>query len=225
MTTLNKKAIEGLLQFVSVLALLIFLPAWTISYWQAWIFLAVFTTSVLAITVYLMRYDPKLLERRVNAGPGAEKERKQKIIQSIASLAFIAIIVLPGLDHHFGWSIVPTSVAIVGDGLVALGLLCIYFVFKANSFTSATIETATEQKVISTGPYALIRHPMYSGAFVMLVGIPLALGSWWGLLAVVPMVIVITWRLLDEEAFLGKNLPGYEEYRKKVKYRLLPLIW
>lgn len=225
MEDLNKKAFAGLLQLIITLGLLIFVPAWTLAYWQAWVFLAVFSASVLAITLYLMKTDPKLLERRVNAGPGAETEKSQKIIQVLATIAFIAVILVPPIDHRFKWSVVPPYISVVGDVLVALGLLFVFFVFKENTFTSAIIEVDTEQHVISTGPYALVRHPMYIGALVMLVGVPLALGSWWGLFTIIPITLVIVWRLLDEEKLLAKNLLGYSEYRKKVRYRLVPFIW
>jgi protein-S-isoprenylcysteine O-methyltransferase Ste14 len=225
MKDLNQKAIAGLLRFLTILALLLFLPAGTPDYWQAWIFLAVFFVSVLLITLYLMKKDSKLLERRMNAGPGAEKERSQKIIQSLATIGFIAVIVFPAVDHRFGWSSVPLPVAIAGDALVALGLLIIFFVFKENTFTSSVIEVDPEQRVIATGPYALVRHPMYVGALVMLLGVPLALGSWWGLFTVIPITLVIVWRLVDEERFLVKNLSRYSEYQNKVRYRLVPFIW
>jgi len=225
MTTLNKKAFGGLLWLLIVIAVTLFLPAWTFNYWQAWVFLIVFGASVFAITLYLMKKDPKLLERRVNAGPSAEKEKTQKVIQVIASIVFIGIFILSVLDHRFRWSSVPDTVAILGDIFVAFGLLIVFFVFKENTFTSATIEVDAEQKVISTGPYSMVRHPMYIGAFMMLFGIPIALGSWYGLFAIIPMVIAIIWRLLDEEKFLAKNLPGYPEYQKKITYRLIPYIW
>jgi protein-S-isoprenylcysteine O-methyltransferase Ste14 len=225
MKDLNQKAIAGLLRFLTILALLLFLPAGTPDYWQAWIFLAVFFVSVLLITLYLMKKDSKLLERRMNAGPGAEKERSQKIIQSLATIGFIAVIVFPAVDHRFGWSSVPLPVALAGDALVTLGLLIIFFVFKENTFTSSVIEVDPEQRVIATGPYALVRHPMYVGALVMLLGVPLALGSWWGLFMVIPITLVIVWRLVDEEKFLVKNLSRYSEYQNKVRYRLVPFIW
>ena len=172
-----------------------------------------------------MKKDPKLLKRRVNGGPGAEKEKSQKIIQSLASIAFITMFVVSAIDHRFGWSRVPPYVVAVGDVLVALGLLIVFFVFKENTFTSAIIEVDAGQKVISTGPYKFVRHPMYTGGLVMLLGVPLALGSWWGLLTVIPIAIVIIQRLFDEEKFLAKNLPGYSGYQKKVRHRLLPFIW
>jgi protein-S-isoprenylcysteine O-methyltransferase Ste14 len=225
MKNLNMKAFEGLLFLLVVMAVSLFLPSWTFSYWQAWIFLAVFFISVLAITLYLMERDPKLLERRVNGGPSAEKEKSQQVIQSIAGIAFIAIFVLSAIDHRFAWSAVPPYMVMSGDVLVALGLLVVFFVFRENTFTSATIEIAADQKVISTGPYSLVRHPMYSGAFVMLLGVPIAIGSWWGLLAVVPIILVIVARLFDEEKFLAKSLAGYPEYLNRVKYRLIPFVW
>jgi len=140
-------------------------------------------------------------------------------------LGFIAMLVFPVLDHRFGWSSVPASVSVLGDALIALAFLFIFFVFKENSYGASTIQIAEGQTVVSTGPYALVRHPMYAGALVMLIGTPLALGSWWGLFAVLLILPVLIWRLLDEERFLRQNLAGYAEYQTKVKYRLLPFIW
>jgi len=144
---------------------------------------------------------------------------------SLMSLGFIGLLVIPALDHRFAWSWMPPYAAMAGDVLVVLGWLAIYFVFRENTFSSATIELAPGQRVISTGPYALVRHPMYSGALVMLLGIPIALGSWWGVLIVVAMAPALVWRLFDEEKFLARNLPGYVEYQNKVRYRLIPLVW
>jgi protein-S-isoprenylcysteine O-methyltransferase Ste14 len=225
MNELNKRAFGGLGRFLIIMAAMLFLPAWTVKYWQGWIFLGVFGVSVVAISVYLMKHDSKLLERRLKAGPTAEKEKSQKIIQGFASVTFIAAIIVPAIDHRLGWSAVPVWVVAAGDILVAVGLLIVFLVFRENTFTSSTIELHEEQRVVSTGPYAMVRHPMYAGALVMMVGMPLALGSWWGLLASVAIAGLIVWRLIDEEKFLGKSLAGYEGYRKMVKYRLVPGIW
>jgi len=225
MSTLNLKALCGLAFLLLVMAALIFIPAGTLAYWQAWIFLGVYFTASLAITVYLMINDPKLLARRMSGGPAAEKEKTQKIIMVFASLGFIGLLVVPALDHRFAWSHMPPSLALAGDALVALGWVAIYFVFKENTFTSATIEVAAGQRVISTGPYALVRHPMYAGGIIMLIGIPIALGSWWGLLVIVAMMPALVWRLLDEEKFLTRNLPGYADYQSKMRYRMIPLLW
>jgi protein-S-isoprenylcysteine O-methyltransferase Ste14 len=225
MSVLNTKAFGGLLFLLLVMAALLFIPAWTLDYWQAWTFLVVYFASSLAITLYLMKRDTKLLERRMSGGPAAEKKPTQKIIMFIVSLGFIGLIALPALDHRFAWSHIPSAVALAGDVLVALGFFAIFLVFKENTFTSATIELAPDQEVIATGPYALVRHPMYAGALVMLLGMPIALGSWWGLLVIGAMMPALIWRLLDEENFLAKNLPGYVEYQQRVRYHLIPLVW
>lgn len=225
MNDLSKKAIGGLLRLVAALAVLLFVPVWTLDYWQAWVFLAVFSMGIFAITFYLMKKDPKLLERRVNAGIRAEKEKSQKIIQVLATITFMAVLAFPAFDHRFSWSAAPPYVAVAGDVLVVLGLLIVFLVFKENTYTAGVITVEAEQRVISTGPYALVRHPMYVGALVMLLAVPLALGSWWGLLTFIPITIVIVWRLLEEERFLVKNLRGYSQYRDRVRYRLVPFIW
>ena len=225
MVTANLKAFAGLIQLFLVMAAVIFLTAWTHAYWQVWIFLAAFFGPSLAITFYLMKHDPRLLERRITAGFGSEKERSQNIIQGIATVAFLAMIIIPALDHRFGWSAVPAAVVLLGDLVIVVGFYFVFLVFKENTFASGIIEVAADQRVITTGPYALVRHPMYSGALFMLIGVPIALGSWWGLLALIPMALVLVIRLLDEEKFLAKNLAGYSEYQTKVKYRLLPLVW
>jgi protein-S-isoprenylcysteine O-methyltransferase Ste14 len=225
MNELNRKAIGGLVNLLLCVALLIFLPAWTLRYWQGWVFLLAFFGPALGITLYLMKNDPQLLERRVKSGSMAEKRRSQKVIQGFAAMAFAAMIALPVLDHRFRWSAVPVFAVVAGDGLVVLGFLLVFLVFKENTFTSGTIEVAAEQKVISTGPYAIVRHPMYVGALVLLLGMPLALGSYWGLLTILAMTAVIVWRLLDEEKFLVEHLAGYSEYRERVRYRLAPFVW
>lgn len=225
MKSLNTKAFGGLLFLLLVMGALIFVPAWTLNYWQAWTFLVVFGLSALAVTLYLMKNDPGLLERRTQGDPISEKETIQKIIQTITAIGFVAILVVSTLDHRFAWSPIPPYVPLAGEALVVFGMLIIFFVFKQNSFASSTIELAPEQKVISTGLYGLVRHPMYMGAFFYLVGIPLSLGSLWGLLVIVLMMPALMWRLFDEEKFLAKNLQGYVEYKNKVKYRLIPFIW
>jgi protein-S-isoprenylcysteine O-methyltransferase Ste14 len=221
----NKRAFAGFSFLLIVMAALLFVPAWTGSYWQAWTFLAVFGASAFAITLYLMARDPELLERRVHAGPMAEKETSQKIIQTITAIGFCAVLVVSALDHRFARTRLPAYVSLAGDALVALAFLTIFFVYKENTFASATIELASEQKVISTGLYKLVRHPMYMGAFLLFVGMPLSLGSLWGLLVIALMLPALIWRLLDEENFLVKNLPGYAEYQNTVRHRLVPFLW
>ncbi len=225
MNTLRRRAFGGLAVLFLVMASLLFVAAGTLHYWQAWLFLAVYFAASLAITLYLIRKDPALLERRMSGGPFAEKEPAQRIIMFLASFGFIALLVEPALDHRFGWSDLPAYLVVAGDSVMLLGWLGIFVVFRENSFASATIESAKDQRVISTGPYAWVRHPMYATALVMLLGIPLALGSWWGMMIVILIVPALIWRLTDEERFLLQNLPGYPEYRGRVRYRLLPFVW
>jgi protein-S-isoprenylcysteine O-methyltransferase Ste14 len=225
MDTLQRKAFARLLILFLVMAALLFLTAGTIRYWQGWAYLAVFFGASFLITLYLAKNDPALLKRRLSAGPWAEKEQAQKFIMAFASVGFIALIVVPALDFRFGWSAVPLPIVAAADVLVAIGYAIIFLVYKENTFTSATIEVADDQRVISTGPYALVRHPMYAGGLLYLLGTPLALGSWWGLVPFAATLPFLIWRLFDEEAFLSRNLLGYAQYRNKVRFRLLPGVW
>lgn len=222
MNNLKMKAFSGLVLVLICMGALLFLAAGTFNYWQAWVFLAIFGVAGLVIIVYLMQKDPKLLERRMSA---SEQRTSQKIIMSILSLGFVALLVLPALDHRFGWSSVPPYVSITADVLFILGWTIIFFVFKENSFTASTIQIAEGQKVISTGPYAVVRHPMYSGAWLYILTMPLALGSWWGLLVLLVILPIGMLRIFDEEAFLKENLSGYTEYTQRVRYRMIPHVW
>lgn len=225
MNDLHRQAIIGTARLLVVLLAAVFIPAWTFHYWQGWLCLAAFFIPASAISVWMARNDPELLARRMKAGPGAEKKPGQKVVQSIAFVVFLADFVVPAFDHRYGWSRVPFAVVLAGDALMLAGLTICFGVAKVNTYASAIIEVAEEQKVISTGPYACVRHPLYSGALVMLFGIPVALGSWWGMLVNLPLTAAIVWRLLDEERFLAKELPGYQEYRERVKRRLVPYVW
>jgi protein-S-isoprenylcysteine O-methyltransferase Ste14 len=223
--SLARRAMLGVVQVMVVLLLVLFLPAWTIDWWQAWVFCAVFGLSCLFMTLFLLQSDQALVERRMRAGPTAERETSQKIIQSFTLLLLLAILVVPALDRRFAWSAVPPAVSLVGDVLVAVGFWLIHLVFRANSFASSTVEISSGQKVISTGPYAIVRHPMYAASLPLFAGIPLALGSWWGLIPAALSVPLLIARLTAEEAFLVRGLDGYEAYRKKVRWRLVPMIW
>lgn len=225
MNQLYRRAALKFLQFPVIVGALVFLPAGTFDYWEAWLFTAVFFACSLAITVYLAIVDPELLQSRMNAGPGAEKKPAQKIIVLFILLCLAAMPVVSALDHRFGWSHVPASVVLMGDALIVLSSVGFYFVFRANRFGAATIRVVEGQRVASTGPYRFVRHPMYSFALIMTAGIPPALGSWWGLVMLVPTCAVIVVRLLDEERFLTRNLPGYAEYMKRAPYRLVPFVW
>jgi len=225
MASLGVRAWFGLAWLAFVMALTLFVPAGTIRYWQAWVYLSIFFGAAALITLDLLRTDPALLERRLKAGPTAETRPIQRFIMVMASLGFIALLVVPALDRRFGWSHVPLALIVIGGLLVAVGFWFISLVYRENSFTSATIEVAADQRVISTGPYAIVRHPMYASALLYLAGTPLALGSYWGFVPLAAMLPVLIWRLIDEEQMLSRSLPGYEAYRTRVRYRLVPGLW
>jgi protein-S-isoprenylcysteine O-methyltransferase Ste14 len=225
MRNLNTRAWIGLAVLALVMGFLVFVPAGSLRYWQAWVYLALFTGASILTTLYLIRHDPALLARRMRGGPTAEKRPTQKLIMSGTSIGFVGLLVVPALDVRFGWSSVPAVVALLGDALVIAGFYFIAIVYRANTFASATIEVAKNQKVISTGPYAVVRHPMYAAALLYLLGTPLALGSYWGLVVLAVVLPFLLWRIFDEERFLARSLPGYTEYQQRVRHRLVPLVW
>ncbi|AKB81217.1 hypothetical protein MSBR3_0639 [Methanosarcina barkeri 3] len=224
-SSLKIKTLLGFVEFIIIIVLFLFVPAGSLYFWQAWVYSIIYVASSVTITFYLWRTNPELLARRVNAGPGAEKEKTQKITHFFVLLLFIAILVISALDHRFGWSHVSLYIVILGDILVILGFFLLFLVFRENAFASAIIEVTANQKVITTGPYSIVRHPLYVSGLIIMLGTPLALGSWRSLLVFIPLTLVIIWRLIDEEKFLSKNLPGYEEYCQKVRYRLIPFLW
>lgn len=207
-----------------VIALALFLSAGTFNYWQAWVYFGVGAVTSIPLTMYISG-DPILLENRSKAGYAPEQRLLQRIIVWGLMPAWLAVFVLPGLDHRFGWSNVPVWLVIVGDLLILLSMWMGYRVFKENSFGSATVEVQKDQRVISTGPYAIVRHPMYSSAIVYFIGMSLALGSFWSLVLVPLATFFFVVRLFDEEALLAQSLPGYAEYCRTVRWRLIPGIF
>jgi protein-S-isoprenylcysteine O-methyltransferase Ste14 len=205
--------------------LALFLPAWTFHYWQAWVFIAVFIVTTIGPSIYLAVKDPAALQRRMRAGPTAETRPAQRIAISAAVLAVVALLVVSALDHRFGWSSVPLAVIVLGNVLVAVGLLVAQLVVIKNSYASANITVEADQELASTGLYGLVRHPMYVGDLVMMIGTPLALDSYWGLAVLIPGLLALAARIVDEEKMLSAELAGYDEYTQKVRYRLLPDVW
>jgi protein-S-isoprenylcysteine O-methyltransferase Ste14 len=208
-----------------IMGVLLFVPAGTIHYWEAWVYLGIYAGASALIIADLLRHDPALLRRRMRGGPTAEKTTTQRLAMLAASIGFIALLIIPAFDHRFQWSHVPAALVLAGDISIALSFYSMFVVFRANPYGAATIQIADGQTVITTGPYAKVRHPMYAGASFLLVGTPLALGSWWGLLALIMLVPAIVWRMLDEEKFLAENLPGYAAYMARVRYRLIPNVF
>ena len=210
---------------LALLGLLLFLPAGTFNYWQAWVFIAIFTVATLVPSIYLARSNPAALQRRMHAGPLAEARTVQKIIIVGAFSGLFGMTAFSAFDHRHGWSAVPAWVCLIGDVLLAAGLCLSMLVVVQNSYAAATVRVEAGQTLTSSGLYKLVRHPMYSATLIMMLGMPLALGSYWGLLFVIPGVVVLVLRILDEESLLTNELGGYREYTRRVRYRLLPYVW
>lgn len=204
------------------MGLMFFLPAGTLEYWPGWLLMATLLIPAAFVVGYFLKHDPKLLERRMQY---KEKEMEQKLIIKVAGLFFVIGMIVPGLDYRYGWSNVPAWLVIAANVLVFSGYLLIFFVFKENSYASRIIVVEKGQKVISTGPYAVVRHPMYVGVALMYAAMPIALGSYWAMIFYLPIIPALIFRILNEEKVLSRDLEGYKEYCKKVKYRMIPGIW
>ena len=211
--------------FTLGLAALLFGPAGSLRFWQGWLYGFVFIAATSLISIYFLRHDPKLVERRMHVGPAAEKELSQKIIMMFTLLSFVLLLALPGFDHRWHWSTVPLWLVLLANAGVALSFGIFFVVLKQNSYAASTITVEPGQPVISTGLYAIVRHPLYAGALLFLICTPSALGSYWTYLVLIPAIPVLAWRLLDEERFLKRNLPGYKEYCGLTRFRLIPGIW
>ncbi|HXW83616.1 MAG TPA: isoprenylcysteine carboxylmethyltransferase family protein [Candidatus Binataceae bacterium] len=225
MTSLGRQGLLRTIPFIGFIALIIFVPAGTIHFWQGWLFLIVFTGAIAAISVYLLRTDPALFERRMNAGPRAESRPLEKVIQAITGGSLMVAIVIAGLDHRFGWSEAPGWVAIAANVVIVVSFGAVLVVLRENTFAASTIGIQSGQRVIDTGMYSLVRHPMYATALPGIIAAPLALGSYWAVLATIPLIAGLMARILDEERLLANELPGYEQYRRTVRWRLLPRVW
>jgi protein-S-isoprenylcysteine O-methyltransferase Ste14 len=214
----------GLVAAYVLIGLALFTSAGTIDYWQAWVYLGISAVLSVLLTLSVIR-DPILLEGRTKGGPTSEKRPIQRVIVLCAGLSAVAAFIVPGLDRRFGWSSVPPWLSMVGDLLIIVSLWMVHRVFKENSFGSTTVEITSGQRVISTGPYAIVRHPMYASAAVYFIGMSLALGSYWALIASGLTILALVWRLFDEEEYLAQNLPGYAEYCARVRWHLIPGVF
>ena len=205
-----------------VLTAIFVLTAWSFSYWQAWMYLATLFIPMFLVLIYLMFNAPDLLERRMHA---REQVTEQKLIIAISTMLFIPAFILPGFDIRFGWSKMPAVIAVVSDAVVFLGYMLFIFVLRENHYASRIVEVEQDQKVISSGPYAIVRHPMYVAVILMYVYTPLALGSYWGIVPALTILPSIYFRIRSEEKVLASELEGYVEYMQKVRYRLIPGVW
>lgn len=224
MKSVVKVAVAGLVQFLAI-AVLLFVPAWTFGYWQAWMLLAVFAVAAWLPSIYVQLTNPAALQRRMRGGPAAEGRNVQKVAMAVLYGSLAAMCVVGALDHRFGWSKVPVALCVAGAVVVAVGLAVVVLVAVQNSYASTTVRVEQGQQVVSTGLYAVVRHPMYTGNVLMLAGIPLALGSFAALAFLVPGVLVLASRIRDEETLLRDELAGYRQYTQKVRYRLVPCMW
>jgi len=223
--TLFRRAWPRQTLFTLVLAVLIFAPAGTLTFWQGWLFLVTFIGSSVALGFYFARHDPALIERRMEGGISAEKEPTQKIIIALLMAVMLLLVVAPAFDHRWQLSAVPAWLALFANAGIVASFVMFFFVMKQNSYAAATVRVEAEQPVVSTGLYGVVRHPMYSGALLLTACMPLALGSSWSLLLVIPVLPVLAWRLIDEERVLRRDLPGYADYCLRVRYRLVPGVW
>ena len=222
MQSLIKKIIVRLAMLPLVLFLLVIIPAGTFDFWQAYVYFGILLIPMLYILFFFLRNDPGFLERRTRL---KEKEKEQKIILVLFSLVFIAGFVIPGLDKRFGWSNVPAGIVLITDLIIFLGYMLIFAVFRQNSYASRIVEVESNQEVITTGLYSIVRHPMYLGVLIMYIPTPVALGSYWGLIPMSGIILGLILRIANEEKVLSQNLEGYIEYCQRTRYRLIPFLW
>ena len=216
--TVLSRLIAGVIMF----ALLFFLPAGTWRYWQAWMYIGILIIPMFFVLAYFMKHDPALLERRMKMRE--ERKEQRKILQA-SGIVFVLVYIMPGFDIRYGWSNMPAWVSIVAGVVLFLSYMLVVRTMQVNSYLSRVIEVAQGQKVIDTDVYGIVRHPMYVGMTVLYAISPIVLGSWWAIIPALVIIPVIVARILDEEKALEQDLPGYTEYKQKVRYRLIPFIW
>jgi len=221
-STLTKMVVSRYVMAFVAIAAIIFLPAWSLRYWQGWLYMAILFIPMLFVMVYMLRNAPDLLERRLRM---RERETQQKKIIALSYIPFFAAYILPGFDVRLGWSNVPAWVSIAAALVVLAGYAIVFLVFRENQYASRVVEVEKEQSVISSGPYGVVRHPMYVGMILLYVFSPLVLGSYWAMIPALFILPVIVARILNEEKVLARDLNGYPEYMRNVRYRLVPGVW
>ncbi len=207
---------------IPLLFALIFIPAGTLAYWEGWLYLAVLLIPMFFVVVYMLRTAPDFLVRRMKM---RERETEQSRIVLLSTVLFLIAFIVPGLDFRFGWSNIPVPVVLLADFIVLLAYGFVILVFRENQYAARVVEVEQGQKVIDTGPYAVVRHPMYLGVLFLYIFSPVALGSYWAMLPMLLMIPILVARLRNEEVVLVRDLPGYADYMQRTKYRLVPGIW
>ena len=216
------KALVKFLVGLGLVVLLLFLPAGTFDYRGAWLFIGLLFVPILILGAVLLARAPKLLEKRLSA---KEKESTQKGVVAVSGLLFVAGFVVAGLDVRYGWTTVPVWATILASAVLLISYGTYAEVMRENAYRSRTIEVQDGQKVIDTGLYGIIRHPMYAATVGLFLAIPVVLGSWWSLLCFAPYPFILAVRIGNEEKILARDLPGYTDYQKRVKYRMIPFVW
>ncbi len=222
MTNLTGKVVLRFSLMIVFLGLIILLPAGTFNYWEAYAYIVTLVIPMIFVLNFFLRNDPKFLERRIKT---REKEKTQKIVQFAFTFVFLSSFIISGLDRRYNWSDIPVMPVLLTDIIILCGYLIVFFVFKQNSYASRVVEVDPEQKVITNGLYSIVRHPMYSGILIMWVPTPIALGSYWGLIPMAAIPIILVFRILNEESVLSRDLAGYKDYCSRTKYRLIPFLW
>lgn len=220
-----KLFIEALIKFilgVVLIGLLIFLPAWTLNYFNGWLFMGVLFIPMFIVGIIMMIKNPKLLASRLDA---KEKQKEQGMVIKLSGLMFVVGFVLAGLDFRFKWLILPPIVSYISVGVFLLAYLMWGIVLKQNTYLSRTIKVEENQQVIDKGLYGVVRHPMYTATIFLFLSMPLILGSLISFFVFLLYPVLIIVRIINEEKYLEENLMGYKEYKKRVKYRIIPFIW
>jgi protein-S-isoprenylcysteine O-methyltransferase Ste14 len=222
MTDLEKRALIRTFELSAFVGLVLLVTGGP-GFWQGLRYWIILTLCSLAITLHFLQHNPRLVARRLSAR--TEKNDSQQLIRALLGMALILLLVVPGIDHRLGWSDVPAAIVAIADVIVALGFVIVFLTFQANSHAGATVDVTPNQRLISTGPYALVRHPMYLGVALIVLATPFALGSAWAFPWALAAIACLAWRLLEEEEFLSRHLPGYDAYRQHTRYRLIPFVW
>ena len=221
-SSLKKTLISRYLLSIAVLCFFFFMPAGTFKFWHAWVYLGILFIPVAIVMIYFFKKNPEFLERRMRY---REKEKEQRKLLKYSFLIFFIGLLIPGLDFRYFWSTVPLFLVVLSDLIILVAYIHVFYVFKINQYASRIVEIEENQQVITTGPYAWVRHPMYTGVILLYLFTPLALGSFWGLIPFLILPVIIIFRIKNEEEVLKKELPGYEAYCRNTKYRLIPYVW
>jgi protein-S-isoprenylcysteine O-methyltransferase Ste14 len=223
--SLKVRATRVTARLVVAQAVVVFAAAGTLGFWQGWAYCGLQLTSMTAINAYLLRHDPALMERRLVIVESSETGRLQRVVIAVMRLVGLAMLVVAGLDHRFGWSSVPPAIVAAGCIVSTAGAALIFRVFRENTYTSSVIEVGAEQTVVATGPYRRVRHPMYAGTLLIGLATPLVLGSYVAELCLPPSFALLVMRILAEERFLSARLIGYDAYLRVTRWRLIPGVW